>query len=115
MTTPVRLQPLPMALANDTFAWLAEDVDGSVDTLKDFSTSDGDMLDISDVIEAYDPVTDAITDFVWMVNAGSNTDVYVDTDGAGMAEVWTKIATIQNVTGLTDEAALETNGTLIAA
>lgn len=99
----------------DTFAWLAEDVDGSVDTLKDFSTSDGDMLDISDVIEAYDPVTDAITDFVWMVNAGSNTDVYVDTDGAGVAEVWTKIATIQNVTGLTDEAALETNGTLIAA
>ena len=50
-----------------------------------------------------------------MTNAGSDTDVYIDQDGTGTVEVWTKIAIIDGVTGLTDEAALENNGHLIAA
>ena len=73
------------------------------------------MIDVSDLLTNYDPLTDAIEDFVWMTNAGSNTDIYIDQDGSGAIEVWTKIATIEGVTGLTDEAALETNGHLIAA
>lgn len=99
----------------DTFVFEDASALNDVDVIADFSTSDGDMIDLSDVIQGYDPVTDAITDFVWMVDAGSNTDVYVDQDGLGATEAWTKIATLQNITGLTDEAALEINGTLIAA
>ncbi len=50
-----------------------------------------------------------------MVDEGANTALYVDTDGQGTAETWTRIATLNGVNGLTDEEALETNGTLITA
>ncbi|TVZ39757.1 putative secreted protein (type I secretion substrate) [Alteromonadaceae bacterium 2753L.S.0a.02] len=98
----------------DTFAFRAQDVSNGIDTISDFSSSQ-DSIDVSDILSAYDPINDAITDFVWMVNEGSNTAVYVDTDGQGTNESWTKIASITNVIGLTDEDALVTNGTLLVA
>lgn len=95
----------------DTYAY--DQLFTAVDVIHGFSTAEGDKLDLADLISTYDPVSDAITDFVWMVTAGSNTDIYVDQDGTGTTDVWTKIATLQSVTGLTDEAALEASGTLI--
>tara|TARA_X000001036_G_scaffold201534_1_gene189264 strand:+ start:579 stop:6959 length:6381 start_codon:yes stop_codon:yes gene_type:complete len=87
----------------------------SVDTITDFNSVEGDTIEISDLLDNYDETTDAITDFVWMVDEGANTALYVDTDGQGTAETWTRIATLNGVNGLTDEEALETNGTLITA
>ncbi|PWI34190.1 hypothetical protein DI392_08365 [Vibrio albus] len=34
----------------DTFIWKAEDLDGSTDTIKDFSIADGDKIDLSDIL-----------------------------------------------------------------
>lgn len=99
----------------DTFLFEAISAFNDVDRIKDFSLTDGDMIDVADLLVSYDPLTDAIEDFVWAVNAGSNTDLYIDQDGAGTIEAWTKIATIEGVTGLTDEAALVSSGHLIAA
>ena len=48
----------------------------------------------------YNPLTDAIADFVQLTTSGSNTLLKVDLDGTGGAHSPTTIATIQGVTGL---------------
>ena len=68
-----------------------------------------DVLDLSSLL---DPITTAITDFVEITDNGSDSFVAVDVDGGG--DNFVHIATITGVTGLTNEDALETNGTLIA-
>ncbi len=94
----------------DTFVF---DSSADVDTVQDFSLADGDKIDISDLISGYDPLTDAISDFVQITDSGSSSIVSVDADGG--ADNFVQIATLNNVTGLTDENALETSGNLIAA
>lgn len=95
----------------DTFIYGAIDTIGYIDTIDDFSLSEGDMLDLSDVISSYDPVTDAITDFIQITDSGNNSIVSVDADGG--ADNFVHIATLNDITGLTDEAALEISGNLI--
>jgi len=61
----------------------------------------------------YDPLTDAITDFVQITESGTNSYLNVDADGG--ADNFVQVAYIYNETGLTDEDALQTSGNLIAA
>jgi hypothetical protein len=77
------------------------DAFSAVDTIQQFSH--------------FDPATDAITYFVQIQTNGSNSELYVDTTGSGTFGTAHHIAPIQGVTGLTDEDALLTAGTLIAA
>lgn len=97
----------------DQFVFEAVSAFSNIDTISDFSTAQGDAINISDVISLYDPLNDAITDWVEMSTSGSNTILKVDQDGTGTTHGWTQIATLTGVTGLTDEAALVTNGNLI--
>lgn len=99
----------------DTFGFESGSAFTNVVTIGDFSTTDGDKLDLRDLLTAYDPLTDVITDFVLIEDAGSNSSVKVDRDGAGSTYGFEQIATLRYITGLTDEAALETSGTLLAA
>lgn len=55
---------------------------GGIDTIFDFSLAQGDVLDISEIID-FDPLTDALTDFVSVTTSGSNTIIAVDQDGVG--------------------------------
>jgi Ca2+-binding RTX toxin-like protein len=98
---------------DDTFVFENTSALNNVDVIKDFSTAQGDAIDISDVISLYDSLNDVITDWVEMATSGSDTILKVDQDGTGTTYGWTQIATITGVTGLTDEAALVTNGNLI--
>lgn len=50
-----------------------------------------------------------------ITTSGSNSLLKVDADGTGSGASFVQIATLQGITGLTDEAALVANGTLIAA
>ena len=84
---------------------------GAIDTITDFSRSEGDILDISEILSGYDPISDAITDFVQITDNGTDSVVSVDIDGG--ADSFVQVATLLNVTGFTDEAALETSGNLI--
>lgn len=69
-------------------------------------------MDISDILSGiYDPLTEAITDFVQIVDSGLNSVLSIDITGT--ATNFVQVATILNVTGLTDEQALVNNGTLI--
>lgn len=85
----------------------------SIDTIKDFSKTE-DTLDLSNLLTSFDPVTNAITDFVQITNSGTNSIVKVDLDGAGTASTWVQVATLTGVIGLTDEQALLNSGHLIA-
>lgn len=94
----------------DTFTFLAASSFDAVDVIKDFSST-YDAIDISDVLSGYDPLSDTITDFVQITDDGSDSTLVVDVDGG--ADNFVAIALIDNRTGLTDEAALETSGALI--
>ncbi len=95
----------------DTFVFEADSAFLQQDSIQDFSLAQGDKLDISDLISGYDPLTDAISDFVQITDSGSSSVVSVDADGG--ADNFVQIATLNNVVGLTDEEALETSGNLI--
>lgn len=98
----------------DTFVYHAADVGNGIDTLYDFSLTDNDVLDLRDVLSGYDPLVDALADFVQFTNSGSNSQVKVDLDGAGTVYGWTQIATINGHINL-DPDVLATNGHLLAA
>ncbi len=97
----------------DTFVFEAAGAFTHSDNVQDFSLADGDKIDISDVLQGYDQVTDSIADFVQITDNGTHSYLSVDADGG--ADNFVQIAAIFNITGLTDEDALETNGTLVTA
>ncbi|MGN6285520.1 MAG: calcium-binding protein [Afipia sp.] len=102
----------------DTFAFDAATAFDAVDTISNFTKTGtkADKIDISDVLDGhYDPLSQAITDFVQITTNGSNSELYVDTAGSATFGSAQHIATIQGVTGLTDEEALVIAGTLLAA
>ncbi len=98
---------------SDTFIFKAETAFGSPATVTDFNTAQGDRLDISDILEDFDPLTQVIGDYIQMTNSGSNTSVSIDRDGAATTYGWEQIATLNGVINLTDEAVLINNGNLI--
>lgn len=85
----------------------------TMNNIQDFSTAQGDKLDISSLIEAYDPLTHVITDWVQITTSGANSSLFFDADGIGSTYGLVQVASILGVTGLTDEAALVAAGTLI--
>jgi Ca2+-binding RTX toxin-like protein len=102
----------------DTFQFDAATAFDAVDTLNGFQKTgtNHDVIDISDVLDGhYEPLTDVITNFVQITTNGSNSELYVDVTGTATFGTAQHIATIQSVTGLTDEDALVTAGVLLAA
>lgn len=95
----------------DDFIFEAISAFNDIDSIKDFNTSQSDRLDLSDLIQGFDPLTDAIEDFVQITTNGADSTLSVDIDGG--ADNFVHIATIENVTGLTDEDLLYTNGNLV--
>ncbi len=97
----------------DTFAYDSYTSIGSSDHIRDFNLSEGDMLDIADLLSpAYsDPLTQALTDFVQITDDGTDSTLSVDIDGGG--DNFVSIATLYGVTGITDEDALVTSGHLV--
>lgn len=102
----------------DTFMLEATEAFNNVDVIKDFNVAnDNDVLDISDILDAtsYNHGVDAITDWVEITTSGSDSIVKIDRDGTGGTFSMAQVATLEGITGLTDEAALVTSGNLIAA
>lgn len=96
----------------DTFIFDADSAYADIDIIKDFKTYQGDAIDISDVLIGYDELTDLISDFVQITDDGAHSVLSIDADGG--ADNFVQIATLLNVTGLTDEDALAASGNLIA-
>jgi Ca2+-binding RTX toxin-like protein len=110
----------------DTFGWLYSDLDGSLDSIGDFSKSGGDKIDISNVLDGagYDPLTDALSHFVQFNEGASSTALYIDVTGSGTFNSSDDVVTLSGVTDIlaggngsisnaTDLASLISNGTLV--
>lgn len=97
----------------DTFIFEPASAYSNIDVITDFNIStDHDILDVHLLLTAYDPLTMALTDFVKIEDSGSNSIVSIDRDGTGSTYSWTQVATLNGITGLTNEAALVTSGNL---
>ena len=73
-----------------------------IDTIKDFSVAQGDALDVSAMLAAFNPLQDSINDFVFATTEGANTIVKVDVTGSGNFAGAQTIAILQGVTGITN-------------
>ncbi|MFN3826456.1 MAG: type I secretion C-terminal target domain-containing protein [Micavibrio sp.] len=90
--------------------FIFEALNNGVDTIKDFSVSEGDALDLSAMLTAFDPVQDSINDFVFATTVGSDTVIKVDVTGNGDFASAQTVAVLQGVTGITNvEDILSTN------
>lgn len=65
----------------DTF--VLSSIDNVRDTITDFKAAEGDKINITDVLEGYDPLTDDISHFVRLVQSGADTELQINADGAG--------------------------------
>lgn len=92
----------------DTFVF--DDIP-DIDYVQDFNSAEGDAIDLSDVLFGYDPLTEAINDFVQVTSNGTDTVIAVDTDGGG--DNFTDIAVLHGVSSLPAENELEASGTII--
>lgn len=64
----------------DVFAF--DTFDNNIDVIQDFHAgAGGDVLNLTDILEGYDPLTDALSSFVKLVNRGCNTELRLNADG----------------------------------
>ncbi|MCB1509419.1 MAG: type I secretion C-terminal target domain-containing protein, partial [Hyphomicrobiaceae bacterium] len=96
----------------DTFAWRTGDLDGSVDSITDFSTAEGDRIDVSHLLVGFDPSTSVLSDFV-RVSGGGPATLSLDVDGLAGGSNFVDVATFDNGGQTVDQ--LRTNGHLIVA
>ncbi len=93
--------------------WISSTVvEEDLDIITDFEKGQ-DSIDISDILDgAFDPVSDAISDFIHLSSNGTDTTVSVDLDGNGGAHAPTTIAVVQNTTWVSADEMLN-NGDVI--
>lgn len=86
-------------------------LDAAQDTIIGFEVGEGgDILNITDILEGFSSIDDAIADFFQLSQNGENTDVLVNADGSGTD--WVNIATFEG--GISDSVNdLFANGNLV--
>ncbi len=85
----------------------------AVDVVKDFNVSE-DFIDLSDLLSGYDPVTDAISDFLQITTVSKTGYLQVDLDGAGVGSDFVNLAIVNGLKGQ-DIDDLVNSGTIIVA
>ncbi|PZQ47054.1 MAG: hypothetical protein DI551_04030 [Micavibrio aeruginosavorus] len=88
-------------------------IDDLIDTIHDFSALQGDVINITDVLESYDALHDDISHFVRIVQNGNDAELQINADGdAGGA--FTTAAIILGGTYGATAASLLASGALVA-
>ena len=95
----------------DTF--LYESINEGVDTIADFDASEGDVVDVSGLLQGYNALQDSIDSFVFTTESGGNTTISVDPAGSGNAANATQIAVLESVTGLSIEQITDNGNTTV--
>ncbi len=86
-------------------------VDNGVDTIFDFSAAEGDVLDFSDILIGFDPLTDNIMDFLSLSVEGNDTHLMIDVDGGG--DNFTLVGIFDGTTNIGDLQTLLNNNNII--
>ncbi|MFD2207516.1 VWA domain-containing protein [Kiloniella antarctica] len=71
----------------DLFLFYGQNVGVDVDTVTDYNQSEGDILDVSDLITFTDGTGDVVADFVRATDTGAGTSLEVSNDGVTYTEV----------------------------
>lgn len=66
----------------DIFTWNNSDADGSVDTIVDFNASEGDKINLADILQ-FNSTNDDISSFLTVSNVEGNATINIDTEGLG--------------------------------
>lgn len=69
----------------DIFCFSDKDLDAAPNHIMDFNRTEGDKIDLGDLLDWFDPVTDAIQDFVTFTTRFGQNLIAVDYDGTGEA------------------------------
>lgn len=94
----------------DTFVFRI--LDGMLDTVQDFTRgAGGDVLNVAELLQGYDPLSDAIADFVRFTSSGADSVLEVSASGNG---VFAGVATILGGVGGASAADLLVSGNLVA-
>lgn len=96
----------------DIFLFETSTLNG-IDTIYDFSTAQGDQLSIVGLLQGYDPLQNAIDDFVNFTTFGANTTFTVDRDGTEAIYSSQIIATLNAITGLDADSLLASGNLLV--
>ncbi|MGH1376022.1 MAG: DUF5801 repeats-in-toxin domain-containing protein [Alphaproteobacteria bacterium] len=91
----------------DTF--LFDAITDGTDTVKDFDATEGDLLDLSAILTAYDALTDDIADFVIATENGGETTISIDASGNAGVGGSVEIAVLEGVTGLDLDTSIKTD------
>lgn len=94
----------------DTFVFLTGKTFDHVDIVRDFKTSEGDKIDLSDVLHFYDENQHDINDFLQLSQIGNNTNVLISEFGSS-SSFQTALTIEHGVTETLDQ--LLNNGTII--
>lgn len=98
----------------DTFVVMdAGSANKTWDWIYDFNVAEGDAIDVSDVLSAYDPATDVLSDFVRILDSGANAYVQVDVDGAANGHAYRAVFMLADGAGIGDADTLVADGNLI--
>ncbi|HEY8190431.1 MAG TPA: type I secretion C-terminal target domain-containing protein, partial [Micavibrio sp.] len=73
---------------------------GSNDKITDFSLAEHDYLKLDHILVGFDPLHDAIGDFVTLTTTGTHSMLSVDIDGALNGHSYQAISIISNLTGV---------------
>jgi len=84
----------------DAFIFQTDSIYNGSDKIMDFSQSQGDWVQFStNILEGYDAVTDAISDFITITESSGHTNINVDRDGSGAVHSSQQVVRIEGVTG----------------
>ena len=72
--------------------------------IRDFNESEGDTINLSLLIEAYDPLTEALSDYIAIVDNGRHTYLRVNETGSGITSDYTSVVMLENHTGIATNA-----------
>lgn len=70
----------------------------STDLIYNFNASSRDMLDISNIISGYDPLSDDLTDFIQLTESGGSTTISIDSNGTGSSYI--DVAVLEGITSV---------------
>lgn len=96
----------------DTYVYETATAFSGTDIVGDFSKTDGDKIDISDLLSGYDPLQHSINDFVSLGLTGTSSIVRVDLDGAGSGHTMQDVV-ITNAQTWSSVSDMITSGNLI--
>jgi hypothetical protein len=81
--------------------------------ITDFKTTQGDKVDLSQLLQGVNPLQNSINSFIHATQSGASVVLSVDTDGTANGSHFVNVATLQNVHAFDVLTALH-NGTLVA-